>query len=98
MNTQLNGNHTQPEYEWELQEALHYSQPESLGEWEAETGYSWQNVLSGVQKAAKAAAPIAKQLAPIAARTLIEAIPRFRAISHPLTSNLLGQLVQQVVL
>lgn len=74
MNTQLNGSSVaQQENEWELQEASHYSQFETEGEWEAENEYFFQTMLNGIQKAAKAAAPFAKQLAPIAARILLGA-------------------------
>lgn len=95
MNTQLNGSRTRQEDEWELQEASHYSQPETAGEWEAENEYFFQTLLSGVQKAAKAAAPFAKRLAPIAARTLLGAIPGVGSIAGPAAGYLVNQLVQE---
>lgn len=76
------------EDEWELQEASHYTQSQRSGEWEAEHEYSFKRMLSGIQKSARASAPIAKQLAPIAARTLIGSTP------SPLTGNLLNSLLQ----
>ncbi|PZV10624.1 MAG: hypothetical protein DCF22_16195 [Leptolyngbya sp.] len=94
MNIQLNGSRiAKQEQEWELQEASHYSQFEMEGE--AENEYFFQTMLSSIQKAAKAAAPIAKQLAPIAARTLMGAIPRVGAIASPTAARLISQWVQE---
>ncbi len=76
MNTSVNGSSVAySEQEWELQEASHYSQSEMEGEWESQSEYFLGRTLQGIQKVARAAAPFAKQLAPIAAKTLIGTTP-----------------------
>lgn len=76
MNPYRNGSSVaQREYEWELQEASHNSQSHLEAEWETENEYFSKKMLSDIQKVAKASAPIAKQLAPIAARALIGSTP-----------------------
>lgn len=92
MDTQLNGNRAAQQEQWEVQEASHYSR--LGGEREAENEYFVQTMLNSIQKAARAAAPIAKQLAPIAAQTLVKAIPAIGAIAAP-AANLVSQLVQE---
>lgn len=88
MNPYTNGSSVaQREHEWELQEASHNSQLQ-MEEWEAENEYFSKRTLDDIQKVAKATAPIAKQLAPIAARTLIGSIP------GPLAGNLLSSLLR----
>src|SRR4028118_2046462 len=89
MNTSVNGSSVAySEQEWELQEASHYSQSEMEGEWESQSEYFWGKTLQGIQKVARAAAPFAKQLAPIAAKTLIGATP------NSVAGNLLKSLLQ----
>lgn len=96
MNTYANGSSVaKREYEWELQEASHYSQFAPEGEWEAENEYFFKTLLGGIQQVAKAAAPIAKQLAPIAAQTIVGAIPGVGAIAAPIAGRLVSQLVQE---
>ncbi len=74
MNFYGNGNRTaQLDQEWELQEASHYAQSRTEGEWEAENEYFFKRMLHGIQKAARASVPIAKQMAPIATRILLGA-------------------------
>jgi hypothetical protein len=90
MNPYTNGsNVAQREHEWELQEASHYDQSQRLGEWEAENEYFSQKRLDDIQKVAKASAPIAKQLAPIAARALVGSTP------SPVAGNLLNSLLRE---
>ncbi|MBU7587372.1 MAG: hypothetical protein KAF91_31840 [Nostoc sp. TH1S01] len=94
MNTYMNGsangsNVVNQEYEWELQEAAHYSQSQMEGEWESQNEYFLSNILPSIQRVARASVPIAKQLAPIAAKTLIGKIP------NSAISNLLNSLLQQ---
>jgi len=89
MNTSVNGSSVAySEQEWELQEASHYSQSEMEGEWESQSEYFLGRTLQGIQKVARAAAPFAKQLAPIAAKTLIGATP------NSVAGNLLKSLLQ----
>ncbi|MCY7277502.1 MAG: hypothetical protein LH702_28145 [Phormidesmis sp. CAN_BIN44] len=89
MNPYTNGSSVaQREHEWELQEASHHAQFQTEGEWEAEHEYFSKRMLGDIQKVAKASALIAKQLAPIAARTLIGATP------NPLAGNLLNSLLR----
>jgi hypothetical protein len=74
MNPTLNGYRIAgSEQEWEVHEASHHGFV--AGEWEAETGYSSQRQLQSLQKTARATVPIAKQLAPIAAKTIVGLIP-----------------------
>jgi hypothetical protein len=87
MNPYVNGNGVaQQAYEWELQEASHHAQSP---EWEVENEYFLKQMLGGIQKAARAAVPIAKQLAPIAARTLMG------KTSSPIANNLLTALLRE---
>lgn len=94
MNTYMNGsvngkNIVEREYEWELEEASHYSQSPMEGELESQNEYFFSNILPSIQKVARAAAPIAKQLAPIAARTLVS------TISNSATNQLLKSLLHK---
>lgn len=76
MNGSVNGNNVvEQEYEWELQEASHYSRSQMEGELESQNEYFLSSILPSIQKVARSAAPIAKQLAPIAAKTLVSKIP-----------------------
>jgi hypothetical protein len=75
MNPTFNGQRfAEAEQEWEMQEASHATAANLEGEWEAEPEF-FQRRLRGIQKAARATAPIAKHLAPIAAKTLIGSLP-----------------------
>jgi hypothetical protein len=90
MNPYTNGSSVaQREHEWELQEASHYNQSQRSGEWEAENEYFPKERLDDIQKVAKASAPIAKQLAPIAARALVGSTP------SPVAGNLLNSLLRE---
>jgi hypothetical protein len=86
----MNGsNLAHQEHEWELEEASHYSQSEMALEWESQNEYFFNRTLPSIQKVAKASAPIAKQLAAIAAKTLIG------KSSHSVPSNLLKSWLQK---
>ena len=94
--------YSNPEAEWEAHET-HYSNPEA--EWEAhETHYSnpedegeffFKRFKSILGKVAKIAAPIAKRLAPFAAKALVGMIPGVGAIAGPLAGKLVSTLVQE---
>ncbi|XHX78695.1 MAG: hypothetical protein RBJ76_01835 [Stenomitos frigidus ULC029] len=90
MNPYTNGSSVaQREQEWELQEASHYDQSQRSGEWEAENEYFSRKRLDDIQKVARASVPIAKQLAPIAARALVGSIP------SPVARKLLNSLLRE---
>lgn len=78
----------QQEQEWELQEASHSSHSQVESEWETENEYFFKRLLGSVRKAARAAAPIARQIAPIAAKTLVGSTP------SPVAANLLNSLLR----
>jgi hypothetical protein len=80
------------ESNWEVQEASHYAYPEMTSELEEAGEYFFKNAWRGIQQIAKVATPLAKQLAPVVARTLIGAIPG--AGVFPL-EGLINQLVQE---
>jgi hypothetical protein len=82
------------EGEWEAQEALHLSNPEMASEWE-EGEYFFKNVLRGIRKVAKVAAPLAKRFAPIVAKTLVGAIPGAGAVAGPLAGKLVSSLLRE---
>lgn len=89
MNTSVNGSSfTHPEYEWELQEASHYSQAKMEGEGENQSEYFWAKTLQGIKKMARAAPPFAQQIAPVAAKTLMGTTP------NSVAGNLLKFLLQ----
>jgi hypothetical protein len=79
-----------PEYEWEMQGANPYGNPEY--EYEAEF---WKKIGSGLKKLAKAAAPLAKQLAPKVIGSLVSMIPGAGVIAGPLAAKLTSQLVSE---
>lgn len=82
------------ENEWQAQEAGHYASPASA-EWEDEGEYFFKKALSGIRRIAKAAAPLAKRLAPIAAKTLVGAIPGVRPDAAPLAGKLVSALLRE---
>jgi hypothetical protein len=86
-----------PELEsnWEVQEVNHYAYPEVTNELEDEGEYFFKNAWRGVQQVAKVAVPLAKQLAPVVARTLVGAIPGAEAVGGPLAGSLILQLLQE---
>lgn len=89
MSPYMNGRSSvQQEYEWELQEASHSSSQES----EAESEYSFKRMLNSVQKVARASAPVAKQLAPIATKALIGSTSL--SSINPSIRNLLNSLLR----
>ena len=85
------------EGEWETHEAhysnpeAHYSNPEAL-EWEDEGELFFKKAFSALKKVA---GPLAKKLAPIAARTLVGMIPGVGAVAGPLAGKLVGALVRE---
>jgi hypothetical protein len=97
-----------PEYEgeWEMQEAALYN-PEYESEWEMqetalynpeyedEGEYFFKKLGRGLKSLAKVAAPIAKRLAPIAARTLVGMIPGVGAVAVPLAGKLTSALLKE---
>lgn len=89
--------YSNPEFEdeWELQEALHSSNPEMESEWETEGEYFSLKALRGIGKIAKAAAPLAKRLAPLAAKTLVGAIPGVSPDAAPLAGQLVRALLRE---
>jgi hypothetical protein len=90
----MNGsNVAHQEHEWELEEASHYSQSPMSGEWESQNEYFFSKTLPSIQKAARASAPIAQQLAAIAARTLVGTSPHSAGSS--VKSHLLKSWLQQ---
>jgi hypothetical protein len=95
--TQYANPYSNPEFEdeWEVQEALHSSNPEMESEWETESEYFFKKALRGIGKIAKVAAPLAKRLAPIAAKTLVGAIPGAGAAAGPLAGKLVSALLRE---
>ncbi len=97
-----------PEYEneWEMQEASQYN-PEYENEWEMQEAslynpefedegeYFFKKLGKGLKSVAKVAAPFAKKLAPIAARTLVGMIPGVGAVAGPLAGKLSSALLQE---
>jgi hypothetical protein len=83
--------------EWENHET-HFSNPESLYsnpealEWEDEGELFFKKAFSAIKKVA---GPLAKKLAPIAARTLVGMIPGVGAVAGPLAGKLVGALVRE---
>lgn len=73
--------------EWESPESQ-YSNPE----WEDEGELFFKKAFSAIKKVA---APLAKKLAPIAARTLVGMIPGVGAVAGPLAGKLVGALVRE---
>lgn len=88
MNPYVNGSVAQQEHEWELQEASHYTPSRMEGEWESENEYSFKRMLGGIQKAARASAPVARKLVPVAAKALLG------STSSPWAGQLLNALLQ----
>jgi hypothetical protein len=86
--------YSNPEAEWEAHES-HYSNPEAEFEFEDEGEFFFKKFKSVLGKVAKIAAPIAKKLAPLAAKTLVGMIPGFGAIAGPLAGKLVSTLVQE---
>jgi len=86
-----------PELEsnWEAQEASHYAYPEATNELENEGEYFFKNAWRGIQQVAIVATPLAKQLAPVVARTLIGSVPGAGAVGGPLAGSLIRQLLQE---
>jgi hypothetical protein len=78
------------ESEWESHESQ-YSNPEAL-EWEDEGELFFKKAFSAIKKVA---GPLAKKLAPIAARTLVGMIPGVGAVAGPLAGKLVGALVRE---
>jgi hypothetical protein len=93
-----------PEFENEW-ESNPYSNPELTNEWEAnpysnpelsqEGEYFFKKLGKGLKSLAKVAAPLAKKLAPIAARTLGGMIPGVGTVTAPLAGKLVSTLVQE---
>ena len=92
--------YTNPEAEWETHET-HYSNPyampefEGEGEWEDEGEYFFKRIWRGIRSVAKVVAPIAKRLAPFAAKALVGMIPGVGAIAAPLAGKLTAALVRE---
>jgi hypothetical protein len=94
------------ENEWEMQEASQYN-PEFENEWEMQEAslynpefedegeYFFKKLGRGLKSLAKIAAPIAKKLAPIAARTLVGMIPGVGAVAGPLAGKLTQSLLRE---
>lgn len=86
MNPYANGlGNAQPEYEWEQQEAAHHT---SANEWEAEDRLAVGRRLGSIRQTARASAPLAQQLVPIAASRLLG------QRASPRATVLLGSLSQ----
>jgi hypothetical protein len=95
--------YSNPEFENEWEENP-YGNPELSNEWEMsaysnpelqEGEYFFKGLKKGLRSLAKVAAPLAKKLAPIAARTLVGMIPGVGAAAAPLAGKLVGSLVQE---
>lgn len=95
--TQYANPYSNPEFEdeWEVLEAMHSSNPEMESEWETEGEYFFKKALRGIKKIAQVAAPLAKRLAPIAAKTLVGAIPGVGATAGPLAGKLVSTLLRE---
>lgn len=83
------------EHEWEMQEASQYSNPYSNPEFEDEGEFFFNNLGKGLKSIATVAAPLAKQIAPIAARTLFNMIPGVGPVAGPLAGKLTSVLLQE---
>jgi hypothetical protein len=98
--------YSNPEFEFE-EEAAHYSNPElefedeisailgPTAESEYEADQFFGRIRRAIQGAAKIAAPLAKRLAPFAARALAGIIPGGGAIAGPLAGKLVGSMVSE---
>ena len=88
--------YSNPESEWEAHEA-HYSNPEFEAEFELEDEgeYFFGGLKKMLSRVAKIAAPIAKRLAPFAAKALVGMIPGVGAIAGPLAGKLVSTLIQE---
>jgi hypothetical protein len=86
--------YSNPEAEWEAHEA-HYSSPEAEFELEDEGEFFFKRFRKIIGRVAKIAAPIAKRLAPFAAKALVGMIPGVGAIAAPLAGKLVSTLVQE---
>ncbi len=76
----------------ELEDELtHYS----TSEMEYEADLFFKRIRRAIGRASKVLAPLAKRLAPIAARTLVGMIPGVGAIAGPMAGKLVGSLVQE---
>lgn len=86
------------EHEWELSNEWE-TNPEFEHEWETNLYANPEMVQEGeyfsFKKLARIAAPLAKKLAPIAARTLVGMIPVGGAVAGPLAGKLTAALVQE---
>lgn len=81
-------NNPELEDEWEAHEAAHTTSPEMEDEGEL----FFKRVLG---RLARAATPFAKQLAPLAARTLVGMIPGIGAAAGPFAGRLVGALLRE---
>jgi hypothetical protein len=81
-------NNPELEDEWEAHEAAHTTSPEMEDAGE----FFFKRVLG---RLARAATPFAKQLAPLAARTLVGMIPGVGAAAGPLAGRLVGGLLRE---
>jgi hypothetical protein len=99
------------ENEWETHYSNPYSNPELENEWEHEAHYSnpysnpeledegelffGKGFRRFISKAAKIAAPLAKRLAPFAAKALVGMIPGVGAVAAPLAGKLVSTLLRE---
>jgi hypothetical protein len=91
---------TNPEYEftneWETNPEYEFTNEwESASSMNPEGEFFFKALKKGIKAVAKAAAPLAKQLAPIAAKTLVGMIPGVGAVAAPLAGKLASALVQE---
>ena len=70
-----------------------YSNPEF--EWEDEGEYFFKKAFKFIKRAAQVVAPIAKRLAPFAAKALVSMIPGVGALAAPLVGQLTSQLLKE---
>jgi hypothetical protein len=95
-----------PEFENEWETANAYGNPEFENEWESTNAYGnpelsqegeyfFKQLGQGLKSLAKVAAPLAKKLAPMAARTLVGMIPGVGAVAGPLAGKLVGTLLRE---
>jgi hypothetical protein len=86
------------EDEWETHEASHYSNPYSNPELEDEGEYFFKKAFRGLKSIARVAMPVlkplAKRLAPIAAKALVGMIPGVGAVAAPLAGKLVSTLLR----
>jgi hypothetical protein len=96
--THYSNPYSNPELEWETHESHYsnpYAMPELEGEWEDEGEYFFKRVWSGIRRVGKLVAPLAKRLAPFAAKALVGMIPGVGAIAAPLAGKLTAALVRE---